>query len=332
MQFEARSSGDCYQLSAAVLAYTNVATRQAFATRHPVEMQDGQPTIRPGTALTEHDYQQLLQALAPREQPRMAWCDPRVLARGLDRILWWSPPMRRSLFFRKSAHNPQTFDGQGPCPYPGLVFLANGTRAVRLRVQGPGGFDRNHAPVAGTVFQRLGPAARFAPAMQPCHWSIAMTPMPGNACSSARTYSPELQPGRPADRRRPTGAVLEGAARPGWRTVSRAAYLQGLVVQAQVAILRAGILLFWLAAVAPLLAAGICDGLMQRKVKQAEFGSLRPATFTLASMVVVLMLAAPVLYLTFPASLSSLLVPSWAALLVLPLSVLVANSQPLSGN
>lgn len=39
-------------------------------------------------------------------------------------MIWWSPPQRRSLFFKKSTHNPETFDGRGVCPCPGLVLMA----------------------------------------------------------------------------------------------------------------------------------------------------------------------------------------------------------------
>lgn len=108
-------------------------------------------------------------------------------------------------------------------------------------------------------------------------------------------------------------------------------YLQGLVLQAYVAAIRAALVLFWAGALAPLLLASIYDGLMQRKVKQAEFGSLRPATFTLAGVVVIPVVAFPVLYLTLPVSVSPLLAPLWTALVAWPLSVLVANSQPLFG-
>ncbi|MDB5860185.1 MAG: hypothetical protein JWQ76_3874 [Ramlibacter sp.] len=108
-------------------------------------------------------------------------------------------------------------------------------------------------------------------------------------------------------------------------------YLQGLILQAYVLTLRLAIVTVWLLAVAPLLLAAVYDGLMQRAVKQAEFGALRPATFTLAGMLVIPMLSLPLLYLTWPWHLSPLLAPAWAALVALPLSLLVANSQPLFG-
>ena len=108
-------------------------------------------------------------------------------------------------------------------------------------------------------------------------------------------------------------------------------YLQGLIMQAYVFAMRLAIVLFWFAALAPLLIATVFDGLMLRSVKQAEFGSLRPATFTLAGMVVIPILALPALYLTLPFSFSPLLAPIWAAVVALPLSLLVSNSQPLFG-
>lgn len=124
MKLEVSNEGDSYQLTAAVLIYTNPHQRHAFATKHEVAMFASRPMIRPGTPFTEEDYKVLVQAMAPAEQPRMLWHDPRLLAKGLGRIVWWSPPKMRSLFFKKSGHNGGTFDGRGTCPTPGLVFMA----------------------------------------------------------------------------------------------------------------------------------------------------------------------------------------------------------------
>jgi PRTRC genetic system protein B len=125
MKLDVKGFGDSYQLSAAVLIYTNSAARHAFATKHEVQEHAGRPIIRPGSPFTEQDYKVLVQALAPAEQPRMQWHDPRELARGLGRMIWWSPPQKRSLFFKKSTYNPETFDGRGVVACPGLVFMAN---------------------------------------------------------------------------------------------------------------------------------------------------------------------------------------------------------------
>lgn len=122
-------------------------------------------------------------------------------------------------------------------------------------------------------------------------------------------------------------------AGPGGEIMSKLfnSYMQGLIMQAYVATMRLAIVLFWIAALLPFFVATVYDGLMQRSVKQAEFGSLRPATFTLAGMLVIPILALPALYLTLPFSLSPLLAPVWAAVVALPLSILVSNSQPLFG-
>lgn len=122
-------------------------------------------------------------------------------------------------------------------------------------------------------------------------------------------------------------------AGPGGEIISKLfnSYMQGLIMHAYVATMRLAIVLFWIAALLPFFVATVYDGLMQRSVKQAEFGSLRPATFTLAGMLVIPVLALPALYLTLPFSLSPLLAPVWAAVVALPLSVLVSNSQPLFG-
>ena len=108
-------------------------------------------------------------------------------------------------------------------------------------------------------------------------------------------------------------------------------YMQGLVLQSFIVAMRMAIVFIWLAFLAPLFIASVYDGLMQRNVKMSEFGSLRPATFTLAGMVVIPVIALPLIYLVLPFSLSPLLAPAWAALVALPLSILVANSQPIFG-
>lgn len=108
-------------------------------------------------------------------------------------------------------------------------------------------------------------------------------------------------------------------------------YMQGLVLQSFIVAMRLAIVLIWLAFLAPLFIAAVYDGLMQRNVKMSEFGSLRPATFTLTGMVVIPVVALPVIYLVLPFTLSPLLAPAWAALVALPLSILVSNSQPIFG-
>lgn len=126
MQFKIDSRGDSFALEAAILIYRNKGSDQAYATKHTVgcESSSGRAVIRPGSPLTESDYQYLVDGLKPQDRPAMVWADPRVLARGMGRLLWWEPSGVRALFFKLSSHVSGTFDGFGSCPLPGMVFLS----------------------------------------------------------------------------------------------------------------------------------------------------------------------------------------------------------------
>lgn len=108
-------------------------------------------------------------------------------------------------------------------------------------------------------------------------------------------------------------------------------YLQGIVMQTYVVAIRLAIVLFWFVFLSPVFIAAVYDGLMQRHVKAAEFGAVRPATFTLAGAMVIIVFALPMVYLVLPFSMSPLYAPAWAAAVALPLSVMVSNMQPLFG-
>ncbi|MFW2354715.1 DUF4400 domain-containing protein [Hydrogenophaga sp.] len=108
-------------------------------------------------------------------------------------------------------------------------------------------------------------------------------------------------------------------------------YMSGLVLQSYVVAMRLAIVMIWLVFLLPFFVAAVYDGLMQRRVKMAEFGTMRPATFTLAGMIVIPIVAMPVVYLVMPFTMSPLLAPVWAACVALPLSVLISNSQPIFG-
>ena len=108
-------------------------------------------------------------------------------------------------------------------------------------------------------------------------------------------------------------------------------YMSGLVLQSYVVAMRFAIVMIWLVFLLPFFVAAVYDGLMQRSVKMAEFGTMRPATFTLAGMIVIPIVAMPVVYLVMPFTMSPLLAPVWAACVALPLSVLISNSQPIFG-
>ncbi|MDH4481349.1 MAG: DUF4400 domain-containing protein [Rhodoferax sp.] len=128
-------------------------------------------------------------------------------------------------------------------------------------------------------------------------------------------------------------ALAKNVAGPGGQLMSSIYnnYLQGLVMQTYVVTMRFAIVLIWLVVLAPMLGASVYDGFMQRRIKRAEFGAIRPATFTVAGLVVIPLLALPLVYLVMPFTLSPLLAPLWALIVAFPLSVLVSNMQPLFG-
>ncbi len=108
-------------------------------------------------------------------------------------------------------------------------------------------------------------------------------------------------------------------------------YVQGLVLNFFVLSLRFFIFLIWFLILVPVLLAAVIDGFVRRAIKRAEFGAIRPAAFSLTSLIVIPMAMAPLIYLVLPMPVSPLISPLWALLMVMPLSTMVANSQPIFG-
>ncbi len=108
-------------------------------------------------------------------------------------------------------------------------------------------------------------------------------------------------------------------------------YIEGLVLNLFVIVLRCFIFLLWLVVLLPVLVASVIDGFVQRAIKRAEFGAIRPAAYTLTSIIVVPLAMAPLVYLVIPLPISPLVSPLWALTLILPLSAMVSNMQPIFG-
>lgn len=108
-------------------------------------------------------------------------------------------------------------------------------------------------------------------------------------------------------------------------------YVQGLILNLFVLALRLFVFLIWFLVLSPVFIAAVVDGFVQRAIKMSEFGEIKPAAYSVMSMIVVPMLMAPLLYLVIPFPVSPLVSPVWAMLAVLPLSLMVANMQPIFG-
>lgn len=131
MKLEVNSYGESYALKHALLVYESPGNQASYATKHPVQTIDGKPMIRPGAPLTEGDYKALIEGLKPKDRPTIEWNDPTILAKGMGRLIWWTSPRKRSMFFKSSSHAAKKVDGKNICPNPGLVFMA-GPRTLHI--------------------------------------------------------------------------------------------------------------------------------------------------------------------------------------------------------
>lgn len=125
-------NGRAAAISGAILLYATSQDRLnganepvSYATIHSLVHVDGRPEIAPGRLLTQKDLQLIASGVESSSQDSlMQWFDPGVLARSGDRMIWWTPPTMRPMFFKKSGHNDKTFDGNAVCPTPGLIWMA----------------------------------------------------------------------------------------------------------------------------------------------------------------------------------------------------------------
>lgn len=129
-QFEAAPGGMI--LTNAILLYQNETVgqmRTAFASIHPVEHRDGQPTIEAGTPLTRAHLRQWTETLGKSVAPEIL--PDNILVAHADMLAWWVPAMVRPSYFalsrppaglKKLAERTTL-----PLPYPAHLFIA--TRA-----------------------------------------------------------------------------------------------------------------------------------------------------------------------------------------------------------
>lgn len=113
----------------AILLYgperSNCSEGVQMATIHGMDTIKGVPVIKPGRLITEHDLAEIHKGLSTAHATQsIAWLDQRLLAKGSDRMVWWTSPGTRPMFFKKSSYVKNTFDGAASCPVPALVWMA----------------------------------------------------------------------------------------------------------------------------------------------------------------------------------------------------------------
>ncbi|KGH23026.1 DUF4400 domain-containing protein [Comamonas thiooxydans] len=95
--------------------------------------------------------------------------------------------------------------------------------------------------------------------------------------------------------------------------------------------IRVMIMLSWFVLLAPMLVAACVDGISMRKIKFYNFKSVRPATYTLLSFFIIPFALGPFVYLVVPFSVSPASIPLITSMMLLPVAMLMANTQPLFG-
>ncbi len=97
------------------------------ATLHDVATDDdGRATILPGRLPDRETIAALAGELAETglQAGGAAWIEPRVLAVGMDRTVWYAPPRLAPMFFATPDKTLMAVSGK-TVPYPGLVFHAS---------------------------------------------------------------------------------------------------------------------------------------------------------------------------------------------------------------
>lgn len=93
--------------------------------------------------------------------------------------------------------------------------------------------------------------------------------------------------------------------------------------------IRMMIVVSWFALLAPMLLAACVDGISQRKIKHFNFKTIRPTAHSALSLIVIPFALAPFVYLVIPFAISPAYLPVITSVMLLPLAMLLANSQPL---
>ena len=134
LQVNASLSTDTMALQKAILVYgknkreshygDGNASEMAHATVNDVDMSSGAPVLLPGRLVTQTDLKELVQGLSQSQAlASPCWMDATMLAMGAGRMVWYTPPCHRPMFFKPSSFIKNSLDGHGNLPTPGLVWM-----------------------------------------------------------------------------------------------------------------------------------------------------------------------------------------------------------------
>lgn len=116
--------GGSLRLDHAILLYSGNSEdgRKGLVTINPVRIVGDNAVIAPGQPASKAALVDALDHLADRSCSRSLF-HPRVLGKGPDYLVWFTPPGARHVAFR---HKSFGGDKAASCPLPGLVFFVRG--------------------------------------------------------------------------------------------------------------------------------------------------------------------------------------------------------------
>jgi len=115
MQVMAGSTAQAETLQQAILIY------QTFASVHEVSVTPGkQAQIKPGVLATKGGLMAALRSLLPESERGSGLLPVSMLAQGVDHMVWWIPPAKRSVWFKSEDVGGER---TAVVPHPGLVMV-----------------------------------------------------------------------------------------------------------------------------------------------------------------------------------------------------------------
>lgn len=89
---------------------------------HEIKEINGHPTLMPGRLMNESDLAAMCTGMNV-QNALPQWLDDHIVAKGPDRMIWYTPPGLRSMFFETSAHVQPAITGNATLAVPGLVWM-----------------------------------------------------------------------------------------------------------------------------------------------------------------------------------------------------------------
>ena len=130
MSFEVHDCGaNSIQLQTAILLYgsRSVGGSLSYATIHPVDTPspDAAPVIRAGRPADANSLREVCASLLSSTRMRSGLISDNILSIGLDHVVWWSRPGKRTYFFDcRRPEGAAVGTRSAMAPVPGLIFAA----------------------------------------------------------------------------------------------------------------------------------------------------------------------------------------------------------------